>query len=49
MLTLFNARERDEDDWKELVEKADPGFKFESAKRQAENSPSGIIVVNWEG
>ncbi|KAG9231199.1 putative O-methyltransferase [Amylocarpus encephaloides] len=49
MLSLFNSRERDEDDWKTLVENADPGFKFESAKRQAENSPSGIIIVSWNG
>jgi hypothetical protein len=49
MLALFNSRERDGDDWKELVEKADPRFRLESAKQQAPDSPSGIIVVNWEG
>lgn len=49
MLSLFNSREREGGDWKELVEKADPRFKFESAVRQAEDSPSGIIVVTWRG
>ncbi|KAF4635536.1 hypothetical protein G7Y89_g2558 [Cudoniella acicularis] len=44
MLTLFNARERDGDDWKDLVEQVDSRFKFESATRQAETSPSGIMV-----
>jgi hypothetical protein len=48
MLTLFNSRERDVDDWKELVEKADPRFKLESAKQQAPESPSGIMIVSWE-
>lgn len=49
MLTLFNARERDGDDWKGLVEHADEKFRFESATRQAVDSPSGVMVVTWTG
>ncbi|KAH6679301.1 putative O-methyltransferase [Halenospora varia] len=49
MLTLFNARERDGDDWKGLVEQADEKFRFESATRQAVDSPSGVMVVTWTG
>lgn len=49
MLTLFNARERDQDNWKALFEQVDPRFKFVSAKRTKENSPPAVIVANWEG
>ncbi|CAG8956540.1 hypothetical protein HYFRA_00003929 [Hymenoscyphus fraxineus] len=49
MLSLFNSREREEDDWKELVAKTDSRFRFESAERQAQDSASGIIVVSWQG
>jgi hypothetical protein len=48
MLTLFNARERDQDDWKNLFELADPGFKFLSAKRAKESEPPAVIVASWE-
>ncbi|CAG8978096.1 hypothetical protein HYALB_00000768 [Hymenoscyphus albidus] len=49
MLSLFNSREREEDDWKELVAKTDSRFIFESAERQAQDSASGIMVVSWQG
>ncbi|KAH8684441.1 putative O-methyltransferase [Tricladium varicosporioides] len=48
MLTLFNARERDGDDWKQLVESIDKRFRFKSVVRQGVGSPSGVMIVDFE-
>jgi len=46
MLTLFNARERDEDDWKVLFQRADPRFKFQGIK-QPKGSTLALILATW--
>ena len=48
MLQLFNAYQRDEEEWADLFHRADPRFKFigHSKPRGAAQS---IIVVGWDG
>ena len=48
MLTLFNAREREEEDWVSLFLQADERFSFTGTKRVAADSASAIIVATWE-
>ena len=48
MLSLFNSRERGEDDWKKLVADADPNFTHFTATRIKENPSTGVIVTEWE-
>ncbi|KAF2805009.1 putative O-methyltransferase [Mytilinidion resinicola] len=47
MLSLFNSRERDEKDWRELLREANKGFVVESIERIKENPTTGVIVVRW--
>jgi hypothetical protein len=47
MLQLLNARERDEEQWKELVEKADPRFRWVGVRR-FEGSALAVMEVRWE-
>ena len=48
MLTLFNSREREKDDWLKLFEKADKRFVFSQAGTP-KGSALGIIEVQWQG
>lgn len=48
MLTLFNAREREEAEWIELFKKADP--RFSNVKIWIpEGAAMAIIEIVWEG
>lgn len=48
MLSLFNSRERDEDDWRELFALADNRFTGYKATRIKENMSTGIMVAEWQ-
>ena len=41
MMSLFNGKERGEEDFRQIFERADPRFKFQGGKRPALN-PAGI-------
>ncbi|MCJ1313933.1 hypothetical protein MMC25_007613 [Agyrium rufum] len=47
MLAILNARERDTEEWKALLQEADPRFKFVSVKRP-KNYNLAIIDFHWE-
>ena len=47
MMTLFNAREREEADWVQLLRDADPRFRFVSAKRP-DVGTMGVIATVWD-
>jgi hypothetical protein len=47
MLSLFNSREREEGDWKNLFERADERFVSFTANRIKENPSTGIMVAEW--
>lgn len=47
MMTLFNARERELDDWIELFAEADTRFKFIEAKRPDVGTMS-LLIFSWE-
>ena len=47
MLSLFNAQERDLDDWAKLFEMADPRFKFLGGK-QPEGAVMWILEAVWD-
>ncbi|KAK2762689.1 hypothetical protein FQN54_000863 [Arachnomyces sp. PD_36] len=47
MLSLFNSREREEEDWKELFTAADKGFGSFNAHRIKENPSTGVMVAEW--
>ncbi|PWY81695.1 putative O-methyltransferase [Aspergillus sclerotioniger CBS 115572] len=47
MLTLCNAYERESQDWKKVIEQADPRFKI--AQMLVPNESEGIIEIVWEG
>ena len=47
MLSLFNAQERDLDDWAKLFELADPRFKFLGGK-QPEGAVMWILEAVWD-
>lgn len=47
MMTLFNAREREIDDWVQLFREADARFRFVDAKRP-EVGTMGVILAEWE-
>jgi hypothetical protein len=49
MLSLFNSRERESDDWKALFEGADQGFVEFLAERVKESPSTGLIVATWLG
>ena len=46
MLTLFNGRERDADDWKHLLRLADSKFKLLEIK-QPQGSTLALIIATW--
>lgn len=48
MLTLFDAREREENDWIELLQKADPQFRNIKIWTP-EGVAMAIIEVIWDG
>lgn len=48
MLTLLNAQERTEGEFKELFAKVDGGFRFEGARR-VEGCRMSVIEAVWEG
>ncbi|KAK3365683.1 O-methyltransferase-domain-containing protein [Lasiosphaeria ovina] len=48
MWRLFNGKERDEDDWRSLVERTDRRFKVTQTIR-AQGSDLQIIEVTWQG
>jgi hypothetical protein len=47
MMTLFNAREREKDDWIQLFEEADARFKIVDAKK-FDVGTSGVLTAVWE-
>lgn len=47
MLSLFNSRERDVDDWKRLLAEADARFRWERVL-QPEGSNLSMIEVSWQ-
>lgn len=47
MMTLFNAREREEADWIQLLRDADPRFKFVEA-RKPEVGTMGVVLAVWD-
>ena len=47
MWQLFNAYQRDEDEWQDLLRRADPRFKFKGQSRP-KGATQSIIVVEWE-
>lgn len=47
MMTLFNAREREMEDWIQLFEKADNRFKFKSAQKP-DIGTMGVMIAVWE-
>ena len=47
MMTLFNAREREKEDWIQLFKEADERFKFVEAKKP-DVGTMGVIIVVWE-
>jgi len=49
MLSLCNSREREEQDWKTLFERADANFVNFKATRIKESPASGVFVVEWAG
>jgi hypothetical protein len=48
MTTLFNAWERDAEEWEELFAKADRGFEFVGIN-QPPDSALALIEVRWVG
>jgi hypothetical protein len=48
MLELFNAKERERNDWSRLFQEADPRFRFEGARAVAGADLSFICAV-WQG
>lgn len=47
MMTLFNSREREKDDWIQLLRDADIRFQFVDARRP-EVGTMGLILIEWE-
>ena len=48
MLTLQNAREREEGDWRKLFAQADEKFELVSITRMGKDSAAAIIVAEWK-
>jgi hypothetical protein len=48
MLSLFNSRERDEDDWKGVFTAAHGRFVGFEARRIKESPSTGIILAEWQ-
>ncbi|KAK2772300.1 hypothetical protein FQN53_004663 [Emmonsiellopsis sp. PD_33] len=49
MLSLFNSREREEDDWKNLFAITDKRFVSFVASRIKENPSTGVVFAEWSG
>ncbi|KAK2867938.1 hypothetical protein FQN49_003324 [Arthroderma sp. PD_2] len=49
MLSLFNSRERDQEDWMQLFAAASTKFKFFTVHRIEESPTTGIITAQWSG
>lgn len=49
MLSLFNSRERDEDDWRQLFSNASTGFTSITIKQIPESPTTAIITAEWSG
>lgn len=50
MKALFNAKERSEGEWRELIHQADSGGRFEVVEfLQPKGSQLGFVVVEWAG
>jgi hypothetical protein len=47
MLSLFNSREREVEEWEELFNTADSRFGGFTANRIGENGSSGVVSVEW--
>jgi hypothetical protein len=47
MMSLFNSRERDIEDWRKLFEAASCDYHGFSATRVKENPSTGVIQVEW--
>jgi hypothetical protein len=47
MLSLFNSREREAEDWRAIFEGADQGFVEFRAERVKESPSTGIVVATW--
>ena len=47
MKAMFNAKERDLDDWSSLLLKADPRFKILNINKLL-SSPLALIEVGWD-
>ncbi|RAO72498.1 uncharacterized protein BHQ10_008510 [Talaromyces amestolkiae] len=49
MMSLFNSREREADEWKELFKQADQRFGDVIVNRIGQNGSSGVISAAWLG
>lgn len=47
MMTLFNAREREIEDWIDLFTQADKRFKFVGAKKP-EVGTMNVMTIEWD-
>lgn len=48
MFAMSNSQERDQDDWEELLQAADPRFKLDEVKR-IPDAKLDMIIARWEG
>lgn len=46
-MSLFNSREREADEWKDLFRAADERFGNFTVNRIGENGSSGVISAEW--
>ena len=46
-LTYFGSCERTEDDWRQILNQADPRFKLVSVSKPASPGASPLLVVEW--
>lgn len=49
MMSLFNSREREEEEWKGLFKQADERFGNITVNRIGKNGSSGVISAEWLG
>jgi hypothetical protein len=49
MMSLFNSREREVDDWKNIFERAYGDRCLFKATRVKDNPSTGVIVAEWLG
>lgn len=47
MMSLFNSREREVDEWKDLFRAVDERFGAIQVNRIGENGSSGVISAEW--